>query len=62
MASSSHVKPNEKGTISVKINTAGRNGLIVENVEVTSSDPMRPQVTLTIRAYVSDFYLPFLPK
>jgi len=62
MASSSHVKPNEKGTISVKINTTNRKGMIIENVEVISNDSVRPQVTLTIRAYVNDIDMPFLPK
>ena len=62
MASSSHVKPNEKGTISVKITTTNRKGMIIENVEVISNDSVRPQVTLTIRAYVNDIDMPFLPK
>jgi len=62
MASSSHVKTNEKGTISVKINTTNRKGMIIENVEVISNDSVRPQVTLTIRAYVNDIDMPFLPK
>jgi hypothetical protein len=62
MASSSHVKPNEKGTITVKINTASRRGLIVENVEVLSNDALQTQTTLTIRAYVTDVDLPLLPK
>jgi hypothetical protein len=59
MAGSSHVKPNEKGTIIVKVNTAGRKGLIVENAEVISNDPLRPQITLTIRASVMDIETPF---
>ncbi len=62
MAGSSHVKPNGKGAIAVKVNTADRKGLIIENVEVTSNDPVRPQVTLTIRAFVSDTDMPFSPK
>ena len=62
MASSSHVKPNEKGTITVKINTASRRGLIVENVEVLSNDALQAQTTLTIRAYVTDVDLPLFPK
>jgi hypothetical protein len=62
MASSSHVKPNEKGTIAVKVNTAGRKGLIVENVEVASNDSLRTQITLTIQAYVVDVDMPLFPK
>jgi len=62
MASSSHVKPNQKGTITVKVNTAGRKGLIVENVEVFSNDSLRTQITLTIQAYVMDVDIPLFPK
>jgi len=62
MASSSHIKPNEKGTVTVKVSTASRKGLIVENVEVASNDPLRTQMTLTIRAYVMDVDMPFSPK
>ena len=62
MAGSSHVKPKEKGNIIVKINTASRKGLIVENVEVISNDFQRPQITLTIRAHVMDADMPILPK
>ena len=62
MAGSSHVKPAEHGTITVKINTASRNGLIVENVEVISNDPLRTQVTLTIRANILDINMPLFLK
>jgi hypothetical protein len=62
MASSSHVKPSEKGTITVKVNTASRKGLIVENVEVISNDSLRTQITLTIQAYVMDVDMPLFPK
>ncbi len=62
MASSSHVKPSDKGAIMVKVNTAGRKGLIVENVEVMSNDPLRTQITLTIRVYVMDVDMPLLLK
>lgn len=62
MASSSHLKPNEKGTITVKLNTAGRKGPIAENVEVISNDPHRTQITVTIRAYVMDIDIPLFLK
>jgi hypothetical protein len=62
MASSSHIRPNEKGTITVKVNTAGRKGLIVENVEVISNDTLRPQIALTIRAFVIDIEMPLFSK
>ena len=62
MASSSHVAPGEKGYITVKVNTANRRGVIVENVEVTTSDAVRPQITLTIRAVITDLEIPLAPK
>jgi hypothetical protein len=62
MAGSSHVKPMDKGAITVKVNTAGRRGLIVENVEVMSNDPLRTQITLTVQAYVADVDPPLFPK
>ncbi len=62
MASSSHVAPGEKGYITIKVSTAGRRGVITENVEVTSNDALRPQITLTIRAFVMDLEIPFVPK
>jgi hypothetical protein len=60
MAGPSHLKPREKGSILVKVTTAGRQGQIMENVEVWSNDPARPQITLTISAYVMDTGMPFL--
>jgi Protein of unknown function (DUF1573) len=62
MAGSSHIKPNEKGTVTVKLNTSGRKGLIEENVEVISNDPLRPQITLTIKAFVTDTGVPLFPQ
>ncbi|SPP99750.1 hypothetical protein NBG4_1110006 [Candidatus Sulfobium mesophilum] len=62
MASSSHVAPGEKGYITVKVNTANRRGVIVENVEVTTNDAVRPQITLTIRSVITDLEIPLAPK
>ncbi len=62
MASSSHVAPGEKGYITIKVSTAGRRGVITENVEVTSNDALRPQITLTIRALITDFEMPLVPQ
>ena len=62
MASPSHIKPNAKGNITLKVNTADRKGLIVENVEVISNDPLRTQIILTIQAYVMDVDMPLFPK
>ena len=54
MARSSQVKPNERGYITVKINTAGRKGRIIENVEVLCNDSQMATITLTIQAYVME--------
>jgi hypothetical protein len=54
MASSSHLKPGEKGTITVKVNTTGRKGPVLENVEVVTNDSQRTKITLTIQAYVME--------
>jgi hypothetical protein len=62
MASSSHVKPAGRGSIIIKVNTAGRSGLIAENVEVASNDAAHPLITLTIKALVMDFAIPAAPK
>ena len=61
MARSSHVKLNEKGYITVKVNTASRKGHVVENVEVLCNDPERTTVTLTIQAYVMEIIMPIFP-
>jgi hypothetical protein len=60
MAGPSHLKAGEKGSILVKATTTGRQGLVIENVEVWSNDPARPRITLTIKAYVMDTDMPFL--
>ena len=62
MDRSIHVKPNEKGYITLKVNTAGRTGLIIENAEVISNDVKRSEITLTIRANVWDVTLPLRPQ
>jgi hypothetical protein len=62
MAGSSHVKPGDKRRITVKIGTAGRKGPITENVEISSNDPVRPTVMLTIKAFAADTDIPFVPQ
>lgn len=54
MTGSSHVKPKEKGAVVVKVNTSGKTGPLVENVEVMTNDPKRPEITLTIRALITE--------
>jgi hypothetical protein len=59
MAGPSRLKPGEKSGILVKVTTEGRSGPLAENVEVQSNDPARPEITLTLRAYIMDLALPF---
>jgi hypothetical protein len=60
MAGPSRLKPGEKGSVLVKVTTTGRQGQVIENVEVWSNDPARPRITLTVEAYVMDTAMPFL--
>jgi hypothetical protein len=52
VASSSRLKPGEKGTISVKVNIKGRAGHLSKSVQVFSNDPKRKIVTLMVRATI----------
>ncbi len=52
MASSSHLKPGEKGKIIVKINIKSRAGFISKKVQVFSNDPKRSIVTLFLNATI----------
>jgi len=52
MASSSHLKPGEKGKITAKIDMRGRKGPLFKTVQVSSNDPERPSVVLSLRATV----------
>lgn len=58
MASSSRLKPGERGRFTARVNTKGMKGMVQKTVEVTSNDPERPKVTLTIRAQVRDPGMP----
>ncbi len=55
MAGPSHLKHDEKGIITVKVSTVGKEGLLVETIEVVSNDPKRPKTLLTLQATVVDF-------
>lgn len=50
MASSSHIKPGEKGKINAKVDTEGRAGYLQKPIAVYSNDPKRPIVHLYISA------------
>ncbi len=53
MASSSHIKPGEKGKIQAKINIGGRKGYISKSVKVFSNDPKIPIVKLNLKAIIN---------
>jgi hypothetical protein len=52
MASSSQIKPGERGSIKVTVDVGNADGTLVKSVSVYSNDPKRPQVTLTIKAEI----------
>jgi len=52
MASSSQLKPGEKGKIIAKINIKGRVGSVSKGVQVFSNDPKRSSVTLFLNATI----------
>jgi hypothetical protein len=58
VASSSHLKPGQRGAITAKISTVKKTGLTVETVEVLSNDPERPKIILTLQANVLKSILP----
>jgi hypothetical protein len=62
MASSSHLKPGEKGSITVRLDTQNRGGFIVKTVEVVTNDPDRPRVVLTVKAEVKGKEQPAVPR
>jgi hypothetical protein len=61
MAGPSRLKPGDKSSILVKVNTNGRSGLLTENVEVWSNDPVRSEIMLTLKAYIMVTGMPFSP-
>ena len=62
MASSSHLKPGEKGRITARIATLQKKGPVVETIDVRSNDPKRPGILVTLQAQISENTLPFLPQ
>jgi Protein of unknown function (DUF1573) len=49
MASSSHLKPGEKGKISVTVNLRGRSGNLIKTVHVYTNDPRKPVIDLSVK-------------
>ena len=58
MASSSHIKPKEKGSITARLDTANRKGMTVKTIALVSNDPTRSKITLTLRAFIKEFLQP----
>jgi len=54
MASSSHLKPGQKGVLTARAETALKKGTVIETVSVLSNDPRRPKIVLTLQATVID--------
>ncbi|MHB8883135.1 MAG: c-type cytochrome [Thermodesulfovibrionales bacterium] len=54
MASSSRLKPGDKGRVSMSVDLAGKKGLITKTAQVVTNDPVSPVVTLTVSMQVKD--------
>jgi hypothetical protein len=54
MASSSRLKPGEKGKIKVAVDVRGRRGRMVKKVQVSTNDPKTPRVILVLKMRVTD--------
>jgi len=54
MASSSRLKPGEKGKIKMSVDIRGKFGSIYKTVQVQTNDPQRPQTTLALKMNVKD--------
>jgi hypothetical protein len=52
MASSSQIKPGEKGKITAKVDIRGRSNELSKSIQVSSNDPKRPVVTLFLKATI----------
>jgi hypothetical protein len=52
VASSSRLKPGEKGKIDAKIAISGKKGYISKSIRIFSNDPKKPVVSLTLKAEI----------
>jgi len=52
VASSSRLKPGEKGNIEAKVYTKGKIGSISKSINVISNDPKRQSVRLSIKTTI----------
>src|SRR5271169_6167335 len=54
MASSSRLKPGEKGKIRLSIDIRGKLGTIYKTVQVNTNDPKTPKTTIAVRMTIKD--------
>ncbi|OGW28163.1 MAG: hypothetical protein A2X59_13235 [Nitrospirae bacterium GWC2_42_7] len=54
MASSSHLKPGEKGKISVSVNNNGKSGNISKTIQIYTNNPKKPVTTISVAMRVKD--------
>ena len=52
MASSSQIKPGEKGKITAAVDVRNYNGAVIKHIIVRSNDPLKPQAVLQLKAEV----------
>ena len=52
MASSDHLKPGEKVSITTKVSTAQKSGMLLKTIRVLTNDPKNQTIVLTIKAFV----------
>src|SRR5574340_1700548 len=54
MASSSHLKPGERGQIHVSVDLRGKSGFISKTIQVYANDPKNPVTKLDVKMYIKD--------
>jgi len=54
VASSSHLKPGERGKIHVVVDLRGKSGFISKTIHVYANDPNNPVTKLSVQMYIKD--------
>ena len=54
VASSSRLKPGERGKINVSVDIRGRTGYISKTIQVYANDPKNPVTKLAVQIYIKD--------
>jgi len=54
VASSSHLKPGERGKIQVTVDIRGKSGYISKTIQVYANDPKNPVTRLAVQMYIKD--------